>query len=95
MKKITELKKKHEAAAIELIAAVKSAYPVGSIINAKITGGDNGMWIEAEVMSKIWDDPRYPMELTVRNTRTGKTRSVSADPASHYRIELVRLTHNA
>lgn len=94
MKKIIELKKKHEAAARDLIAAVKAAYPVGSIVNAKITGGDNGTWIEAEVMDKGWDNTRWPLELMVRNTRTGKTRNVSADPHSHYRVELVRLPQN-
>ena len=95
MKKIIELTKKHDAAAKELMAAVKAAYPEGSIVNAKITGGDNGTWIEAEVMERGWGNLRYPHEMLVRNTRTGKTRNVSADPRSHYRVELVRLPQNS
>ena len=92
--KIIELADKHESAARKLIESVNAAYPPGSIIRAKITAGSHGTWIEAEVMECHYKSTRFPLEINVRNTRTGKTRNVSADPRSHYRIELVSLPQN-
>jgi hypothetical protein len=94
-KKIIELADKHESSAKRLIETVNAAYPPGSIIRAKITAGSRETWIEAEVMESLYKSTRFPLEVTVRNTRTGKTRSVSADPRSHYQIELVCLPQNA
>lgn len=94
MKKIIELTEKHAASAKALISAVKQAFPPGSIVRAKITGGENGTWIEAEVLESLWDSERYPHQILVRNTRTGKIRKVSVHPRHGNSVELV-LAQNA
>ena len=89
MKKIIELTRKHEASAKALLEAVAKAYPPGSVVRAKITGGDDGTWINAEVLERPYPSGKYPHELLVKNIKTGKLRNVSVHPEYGHKVEMV------
>lgn len=69
--------------------AVKDLYPIGSLIRCRITGGDNGVWIHAEVTGHCAYS-REPHLLRVENVKTKKHRTVDCRPEGYNRVELIR-----
>lgn len=75
----------HDNATRTLIAAVQYAFPIGATVAVTVR---NGVRIRA-VIESHWASLKWPCEITVRNTKTGKTRNASVHPNSFHRVEVI------